>query len=210
MPYLTLVRHGESQFNAKSLWTGLWDVPLTHKGRHQAVLMAKVLKDSPPDTAYTSMLSRAHETLDIILTTNHWDKVTVQADPALNERDYGDLTGMNKWAVEATYGKAQFQKWRRGWDEQVPNGETLKTVYRRVIPYFDTHIMDDLKHDKDVIVAAHGNSLRTIIMHLDQLTPQQVTHLEMPFGVVIVYTFDEHGVLQAKDIRKFQTTPTPA
>jgi 2,3-bisphosphoglycerate-dependent phosphoglycerate mutase len=172
--------------------------------------MARALADTKPDTAYTSMLSRAHDTLDIILATNKWTNVPVKADRALNERDYGDLTGMNKWAVESQYGEAQFQKWRRGWNEPVPDGETLKMVYRRAIPYFDARIMDDLKHGKDVIVAAHGNSLRAIIKHLDGLSDQQVTRLEMPFGVVIVYTFEKSGKIMAKDIRKFETTPTPA
>ncbi len=202
MPYLTLARHGESQFNAKSLWTGIWDVPLTKKGRHDAVLMAHVLKDTKPDVAYTSALSRAKDTLDIILATNHWTHVPVTSNPALNERDYGDLTGMNKWAVEEQYGEKQFQKWRRGWDEPVPEGETLKMVYRRAIPYFDTHILADLKHGKDVIITAHGNTLRAIIKHLDELDNQQVQQLEMPFGVVIVYTLDKHGTVLAKEVRK--------
>src|SRR3712207_4590735 len=127
MPHLILTRHGQSQFNAKSLWTGNWDVPLTAQGRHEAQLMAAAIKDIKPAVAFASALSRATETLSIILAHNHW-KPKVYADAALNERDYGDLTGMNKWVVEERYGEAQFNKWRRGWNEPVPGGETLKQV----------------------------------------------------------------------------------
>ncbi|MDB5178812.1 MAG: phosphoglyceromutase [Patescibacteria group bacterium] len=208
MPYLVLARHGESQFNAKSLWTGNWDVPLTKKGRHEATLMAKAMHDIKPALAYTSVLSRATGTLSIILATNHW-KPKVYADAALNERDYGDLTGMNKWAVEEQYGEAQFNKWRRGWNEPVPEGETLKDVYARVVPYFQKHILPNLKDDKNVLIAAHGNTLRTLMKHLDKLSDQRVQSLEMPFGEIIIYNLTPAGSVEHKETRKI-TRATPA
>jgi 2,3-bisphosphoglycerate-dependent phosphoglycerate mutase len=209
MAYLILIRHGESQFNAKSLWTGSWDVPLTDKGRHDAQLMAAAITDIKPTVAFTSNLSRATETLAIILRTNHW-KPTVHADARLGERDYGDLTGMNKWAVEKDYGVEQFNKWRRSWDEPVPGGETLKDVSNRVLPYYREHILPELKQGHDCIIAAHGNSLRTLIKHLDHLTNEQVQNLEMPFGEVIIYTLDTTGHVTAKQARQINTITPPA
>lgn len=209
MSYLVLTRHGESQFNAKSLWTGIWDVPLTEKGKHEAVLMAHAVKDIKPHFAYTSKLSRAADTLDIILKTNRW-KPSVQTARELNERDYGDLTGMNKWAVEERYGKEQFLKWRRGWDESVPGGETLKDVSARAIPYFRRHILPDLKRGNNTLVTAHGNTLRALIKHLDNLSDKAVQDLEMPFGQVIIYTLSRHGDVESKIIRHIMTTPPPA
>ncbi|HEY6736639.1 MAG TPA: 2,3-bisphosphoglycerate-dependent phosphoglycerate mutase [Candidatus Saccharimonadia bacterium] len=209
MSHLILVRHGESQFNAKSLWTGTWDVPLTDRGRHEAQMMAHAIKDLKPTYAFTSNLSRATETLEIILTTNHW-KPKVAADAALAERDYGELTGMNKWVVEEKYGEAQFNKWRRGWDEPVPGGETLKQVYRRVIPYYESHILPHLKGETTVLLVAHGNSIRTLIKYLDDLSNEQVKNLEMLFGAAVIYTLDPHHKVVRKDTRKIPITPPPA
>ena len=209
MSYLVLTRHGESQFNAKSLWTGTWDVPLTDKGRHEAEMVAHTIKAFKPDFAYTSNLSRATETLQIILKTNHW-KPKVAADAALGERDYGDLTGMNKWVVEEKYGEAQFNKWRRGWDEPVPGGETLKMVFKRVIPYYDEHMLPQLKQGHNVLVTAHGNSLRALQKGLDHLSNDQVKNLEMPFGEAIIYTINAQGEVSNKEIRKIHATPPPA
>jgi len=209
MAHLVLTRHGESQFNAKSLWTGSWDVPLTKNGRHQAKTMAHHIKDIRPALAFTSVLSRATETLTIILAENRW-KPRVVADPALNERDYGDLTGMNKWAVEEQYGKEQFSKWRRSWDEPVPGGETLKQVSGRVVPYYEQHILPELKHGQNVLITAHGNSLRALMKHLDGLGDQQVQDLSMPWGEAIVYTIDAHGQVTDKEVRQMHFQAPPA
>jgi 2,3-bisphosphoglycerate-dependent phosphoglycerate mutase len=209
MAYLVLVRHGESQFNAKSLWTGTWDVPLTDKGRHEAELMARAIRDVKPAAAFTSNLSRATETLTIILAHNHW-KPKVTADAALQERDYGDLTGMNKWVVEQQHGAEQFTKWRRGWNEPVPGGETLKDVYKRVVPYFEKHVLPELKHGHNVLIVAHGNSLRALMKSLDHLSDLGVEQLEMPFGNVLIYTFDRHGATTTKENRQINTVAPPA
>jgi len=210
MSHLVLARHGESAFNAKSLWTGTWDVPLTEKGRKDAALMAKTIKDIKPAVAYTSLLSRARDTLEIILDTNKWARVPIYASAALNERDYGDLTGMNKWAVEEQYGEEQFNKWRRGWNEPVPNGETLKQVFRRVAPYYDTHIQRDLKHGKNVLVVAHGNTLRALMKYIEELSDKQVESLEMPFGTIAVYEYNAHGKLTGKSQLEIKSTAPPA
>jgi 2,3-bisphosphoglycerate-dependent phosphoglycerate mutase len=209
MTKLILVRHGESQFNAKSLWTGIWDVPLTAKGTHDAALTAAALKHYKPAVAYTSKLSRAADTLNIILDENRWD-IPVHASAALNERDYGDLTGMNKWAVEDQYGREQFTKWRRGWDEPVPGGETLKMVYARVVPYFEKHILPDLKNGKSVIIAAHGNSIRALMKYLDHDTPAQIEAVEMLFGEIVTYEVNAHGKVSDKNVIKLDVSTTPA
>lgn len=209
MGILLLARHGESQFNAKSLWTGTWDVPLTDRGREDAATMAHALAKYKPTVAYTSNLERAQQTLSIILETNHW-KLPTKSDPALNERDYGDLTGMNKWVVEEKYGRDQFNKWRRGWDEPVPRGETLKQVFRRVVPYYDSHILPDLKKGKTVLVVAHGNTLRALIKNLDELSDAQVTALEMPFGEILVYSVDKTGAVTHKDTLNLDISAPPA
>jgi 2,3-bisphosphoglycerate-dependent phosphoglycerate mutase len=201
MSQLILARHGESQFNAKSLWTGNWDVPLTDHGREDAVKMARAIRDFKPAVAYTSALNRAKDTLSVLLETNHW-RVPVHADKALNERDYGELTGMNKWVVEEHYGRDQFNKWRRGWDEPVPKGETLKQVFKRVVPYFDSHVLPDLKNQKTVLIVAHGNTLRALMKSLDDLSDVEVTGLEMPFSEIFVYTFDKAAKVTHKQIVK--------
>lgn len=120
MPHLLLARHGESEFNANDLFTGLKDAPLTAKGRDQAIFMAGAIKDLKPSIAYTSALSRAQDTLDIILHENGWENTPVISNSSLNERDYGELTGKNKSETQQQYGDAQFLKWRRGWNEPIP------------------------------------------------------------------------------------------
>jgi len=206
---LILSRHGESEFNAKSLWTGIWDIPLTDKGRHEAALMGEALAYLPPDIAYTSALIRAQDTLKIILHTNHWD-IPVHQVHQLNERDYGDLTGLNKWEVETKYGNEQFTRWRRGWNEPVPSGETLKDVYDRSVPYFTRHILPELVQGKTVLVTAHGNTLRAMIKYFDKLDDPAVEALEVTFGQLIIYEFDNEGSVTSKSIRQIDIVPPPA
>jgi 2,3-bisphosphoglycerate-dependent phosphoglycerate mutase len=207
---LILSRHGESVFNARSLWTGIWDVPLTKKGRHEATLMGEALAGLSPDEAYSSALLRARDTLKIILRTNNWH-IPLHISRQLNERDYGELTGLNKWEVEKKYGDSQFSRWRRGWDAPVPDGETLKDVYNRAIPYFQTHILPSLMTGKTVLVTAHGNTLRALIKYLDDLSDDAVEKLEMPFGELLIYDFNEQGkVTKREKIIHIKTTLPPA
>jgi 2,3-bisphosphoglycerate-dependent phosphoglycerate mutase len=206
---LILTRHGESEFNAKSLWTGIWNVPLTDKGHEQAVQMGRALSDLKPDVGYSSALIRAEDTLKLIVQTNHWS-IPIHHVHQFNERNYGNLTGMNKWDVEEKYGRDQFLRWRRGWDEPVPGGETLKDVYNRTVPYFTGHILPELVAGKSIIITAHGNSLRTLIKYLDGISDAGVESLEMIFGEVILYEFGDADRPLAKEIRQIDTNPTPA
>lgn len=140
--------------------------------------------------------------MNIIISDNKWSRVKTYSDAAFNERDYGDLTGMNKWAVEERYGALQFKKWRRGWNEPVPDGETLRDVYRRVVPYFEAHALIDLKAGKNVLIAAHGNSLRALMKYLDNLSDRQVESLEMLFGEVVTYNCNTQGLFSDKKTLK--------
>jgi len=201
MAYLVLVRHGESEWNTLGLWTGWRDVSLTEKGHAEARQAAEALNNVKLDVAYTSKLQRARQTLDDITTTLGIPNLPVVEDAALNERDYGDLTAKNKWDVQKEYGDEQFQKWRRSWDYPVPGGETLKDVYERVAPYYDQHILPDLQAGKNVIVAAHGNSLRALVKHLENIPDADVASLEIGTGEVYLYEVDSSGKITSKRIR---------
>ncbi len=201
MAYLVLVRHGESEWNAQGLWTGWRDVSLNEKGREEARRAADALRDVKLDVGYTSKLIRAQQTLDEIKQALGVPNLPVVEDAALNERDYGDLTAKNKWEVEKEYGADQFLKWRRSWDYPVPGGETLKDVYARVAPYYDQHLLPDLKAGKNVIVAAHGNSLRALVKHLENIPDDAIPSLEIGTGEVYVYQVDPTGKIVAKEIR---------
>jgi 2,3-bisphosphoglycerate-dependent phosphoglycerate mutase len=201
MAYLVLVRHGQSEWNLLGQWTGLTDVSLTDDGREEARRAARTLEDINLHRAYTSKLKRAKHTLDEIV--EHLDRKDLERSEheELNERDYGDLTGKNKWQVKEEYGEEKFMKWRRSWDHPVPGGETLKDVSGRVLPFYEKHILSDLKNGKNVIVAAHGNSLRALIKHLDQVADDEAHKVEIMTGEVVVYEVSEDGELLKKEIR---------
>jgi 2,3-bisphosphoglycerate-dependent phosphoglycerate mutase len=201
MAYLALVRHGESEWNTLGLWTGWRDVALTEKGHAEARQAAEALDGIKLDVAYTSKLQRARQTLDDVTATLGIRDLPVIEDAALNERDYGDLTAKNKWDVQKEYGEEQFLKWRRSWDYPVPGGETLKDVYARVAPYYDQHILPDLKAGKNVIVAAHGNSLRALVKHLENIPDDEIASLEIGTGEVYLYEVDPTGKIISKTIR---------
>jgi 2,3-bisphosphoglycerate-dependent phosphoglycerate mutase len=200
MALLALVRHGESQWNLENRFTGWTDVPLTPKGREEARRAGEKLKDIHFDKAYTSVLQRAIETLDIILEVIGRQNMPVAYDQALNERHYGDLQGLNKAETAEKYGKEQVHVWRRSYDVAPPGGESLKDTAARTLPYFEKHIVPDLRAGKNVLVSAHGNSLRSIVMHLDQLTKEQVLDLNIGTGIPIVYDIDPDGHVKSKRI----------
>ena len=205
MAYLVLVRHGESEWNAKGLWTGWTDISLSPKGREEARQAGELLKDINFDLAYTSALKRAKETLfEIQKVTGQVDLPTTE-DKALNERDYGDLTGKNKWEVKAEVGEEEFQKLRRSWDYPPPNGESLKMVYERVIPYYEHEILPNLRLDKNIIIAAHGNSLRALIKYLDNISDEEIPNLELATGGIYVYQIDNEGKVTSKELRGTNT-----
>jgi 2,3-bisphosphoglycerate-dependent phosphoglycerate mutase len=201
MAYLALVRHGQSEWNALGLWTGLRDIELNDIGINEARQAAESLRGIKFDVAYTSALVRAHQTLAEILSTLDQQGIPTIANAAINERDYGDLTAKNKWDVQKEYGDEQFLKWRRSWDYPVPNGETLKDVHDRAAPYYDAHILPELQAGKNVIVAAHGNSLRALVKHLENIPETKIPSLEIGTGEVYLYTVDENGKITDKEIR---------
>src|SRR3989344_9465662 len=158
MAKLILVRHGESEWNALELWTGWTDVSLTEKGKRQAREAGKIIAGMDISLAYVSGLKRSVQTLSEIENIVG-KKFLAVASKELNERDYGDFTGRNKVEIEDTYGYEVFAKWHRGWDFPLPHGESLKNVYDRVIPYFESEILPKLEQGKNVLISAHGNSL---------------------------------------------------
>ncbi len=198
MAILVLVRHGESQWNLENRFTGWIDVPLTDKGREEARKAGEKLKGIKFDKAYTSVLIRAKETLDIILKEIGQEKLPIEKDQALNERHYGDLQGLNKAETAKKFGDAQVHIWRRSYDIAPPNGESLKDTAARTLPYFEKKIIPDLKAGKNILIAAHGNSLRSIVMELDKLTKEQVLELNLGTGVPIVYELDSNLKIKSK------------
>lgn len=205
MAYLVLVRHGESEWNAKGIWTGWTDILLSDKGRQEAKDAAEQLRGIKFDIAFTSTLSRAKETLEIIKQTLGIPDLPTIQSPALNERDYGDYTGKNKWEVKKQLGLEDFQKLRRGWNWPVPNGETLRDVYERSVPYYQQEILPKIQEGKNVLISAHGNSLRALVKYLDGLSDSDVESLEIATGEVIVYKIDENGNISSKEIKHSTT-----
>jgi 2,3-bisphosphoglycerate-dependent phosphoglycerate mutase len=202
MPYLVLVRHGQSEWNALGQWTGLTDVELTEQGRAEARGAAKALEGLTFGAAHTSNLKRAQATLAEILDELHQAQLQAHQSAALNERDYGDLTGKNKWQVREDHGEEKFAQWRRSWNYPVPGGETLKDVHDRAVPYYEQHILADLKAGKNVIVSAHGNTLRALVKHLEDIAEDDIPGLEIGTGEVYVYEIEpETGRIIAKDIK---------
>ncbi|WP_426754018.1 2,3-bisphosphoglycerate-dependent phosphoglycerate mutase [Myxococcus sp. Y35] len=197
MPTLVLVRHGQSLWNQENRFTGFVDVPLTEKGREEARLAAKALQGMTFDVAYTSALSRAQETLAIIL-DSLGQRVPTIRDAALNERHYGDLQGLNKADAAKRWGDAQIKEWRRSYDVPPPNGESLEMTAKRVLPFYDRAIAGDLRLGKNVLVVAHGNSNRSLVMKLDGLTGEQVVGLELATGVPLVYEMSPEGEVLSK------------
>ncbi len=194
MAQLCLLRHGESLWNKENRFTGWVDVPLTDFGRKQAEDAAQLIKKENIkfSVAYTSVLDRAIETLYIVV-KGIQQKFPIIKDSALNERMYGDLQGLNKEDTAKKYGEEQVHLWRRSYDIKPPNGESLQDTQKRTIPFFLNCILTDLKGGKDVLVVAHGNSLRSIVMYLDNLTKEQVISLELPTGLPIIYSIDPEG-----------------
>jgi 2,3-bisphosphoglycerate-dependent phosphoglycerate mutase len=203
MPNLILIRHGESQWNLENRFTGWVDIPLSPKGEQEAKDAGNVLRGYRFDKGYTSVLQRAIKTLDIILGITGQASLPIERDQALNERHYGALQGLNKAETAKKYGDEQVKVWRRSYDvpppkdktELNPDGisESLKDTAARTLPYFEAKILPDIAAGKNVIVAAHGNSLRSIVMKLDSLTKEQVLELNIPTGAPLLYVYDSNG-----------------
>lgn len=199
MPILVLVRHGESIWNAQDRFTGWVDVPLSDKGRAEAMAAGERLKGMPFDVAYTSALVRAQDTLSIMLQTMGVDLPVIR-DAALNERMYGDLQGMNKQRMREKFGDEIVHLWRRSFDIPPPNGEALKHTAERTLPFFERAIMGDIAEGRNVLVVAHGNSNRSIVMKLDQLTNEQVLDLNLETGVPYLYELSPSAQVLRKEV----------
>lgn len=199
---LVLVRHGQSEWNAKNLFTGWKDPDLTQVGVDEAKSAGVKLKAAGYtfELAYTSELLRAQKTLDLMLAELGQSDMAITRNIALNERDYGDLSGLNKDDAREKWGPEQVHIWRRSYDTPPPGGESLKDTAARTLPYFDAEIMPQVKAGKTIIVAAHGNSLRSIVMQLDKLSREEVIALEIATGVPIVYKLDSDGKVLDKTI----------
>ncbi|WP_298818727.1 2,3-bisphosphoglycerate-dependent phosphoglycerate mutase [uncultured Roseibium sp.] len=200
---LVLVRHGQSEWNLKNLFTGWKDPGLTEQGVAEAHKAGQQLKDLKLefDLAFTSVLSRAQKTLDIILNELGQTGLETFKDQALNERDYGDLTGMNKDEAREQFGEEQVHIWRRSYDVPPPGGESLKMTAERVLPYYKAEILPRVLAGNRTIVAAHGNSLRSLIMELENLSPEEILKRELGTGTPIIYRLDENGgVVSMQDL----------
>jgi len=197
---LVLVRHGQSEWNKKNLFTGWHDAELTAEGELEATTGGQRLREEGLvfDIAYTSMLIRAQRTLGLILKELGQEDLMTVADQALNERDYGDLVGLNKDDAREKWGDEQVHIWRRSYDIPPPGGESLKMTAERVLPYFESTILPDVLSGKTTIIAAHGNSLRALIMKLENISTDDITKLNLPTGVPIIYRLNDDGSIAEK------------
>ena len=197
---LILVRHGQSEWNAKNLFTGWKDPGLTDQGVSEAKNAGKLILEQNIefDVMYTSMLSRAQKTGDIILGILNHKEIPIIKNEALNERHYGSLAGLNKDDARKKWGEEQVHIWRRSFDIPPPDGESLKDTADRVLPYFETEIMPKVISGSSILIAAHGNSLRALIMKLDSISSQDIVKLEIPTGAPIQYEFTSDGLVDKK------------
>ncbi len=198
MSELILLRHGQSQWNLENRFTGWVDVPLSPKGEDEARAAGAKLRGHRIDKLYTSVLRRAIDTATLALTAAGIAAPPTERDAALNERMYGDLQGLNKAEAAKKWGDAQIKQWRRSFDVKPPGGESLADTAARVLPYWQSHLLPDLQAGRNLLVVAHGNSLRALVMHLDQLSREQVLELEIPTGAPLLYDMDASGAVQAK------------
>ena len=210
---LILVRHGESTYNEQNRFTGWKDVELTNKGIGEAYQAAELLKGYNFTCAFTSKLVRAQHTLDIILNELN-QKINIEKNVSLNERDYGDLVGQNKKEAAESFGKKQIEIWRRSYDTPPPGGESLKMTAERTIPYFKKHIEPLLAQGETVIVSAHGNSIRSIVMNLHGLSREQILETEVGWCEPWIYNYSEgqiskFSILSRPDVQSNSHIPQP-
>ena len=196
MTMLVLIRHGQSVWNAANRFTGWTDVELSEKGEIEAADAGLQLADVRFDVVHTSGLIRAQRTAEIVMSKNTVSgNIPTRVDERLNERHYGDLQGLNKAETAEIHGADQVHIWRRSFDVPPPGGESLEMTADRTIPYFVEEIIPDLESGKNVLVAAHGNSLRSIVMHIEGISPEEITSLEIPTGIPMFYRFDNGKIL---------------
>lgn len=199
MSLLVLVRHGQSTYNLENRFTGEVDVPLTPRGREEARAAGQKLKDIPFAHAFTSVLQRAIETLRIILEEAHQQQLPITCDRALNERNYGRLEGRNKAEVAKEYGNEQVAIWRRSFSVRPPGGESLSDTAARVIPYYQKNIAPLLGKGENILVVAHGNSLRALMMYLGKISEEDIPHIDLPTGAPRRYILNDKTEIEKVD-----------
>ncbi|MEC8954947.1 MAG: 2,3-diphosphoglycerate-dependent phosphoglycerate mutase [Candidatus Thermoplasmatota archaeon] len=199
MTELVLIRHGQSVWNAANRFTGWTDVELSEKGEIEAATAGEQLADVRFDVVHTSALIRAQLTAEIVMSNNRVSgEIPTRKDERLNERHYGDLQGLNKAETAEIHGTEQVHIWRRSFDVPPPSGESLEMTADRTIPYFVEEIIPDLESGMNVLVAAHGNSLRSIVMHIEGISPEDITSLEIPTGIPLHYEFDNGEIIRVE------------
>ena len=198
---LVIVRHGQSEWNEKNLFTGWKNPGLTSLGYDEARKAGQLIKDTNInfDSMFTSDLIRAQLTGDIILSEINQEGIPIIQNQALNERDYGSLSGLNKDDAREKWGEEQVHIWRRSYDIPPPDGESLKNTAERVLPYFNEKIMPKVIDGQNILIAAHGNSLRALIMQLDKISEEEIVRLEIPTGAPIHYLFNDDGSISLKE-----------
>jgi|TARA_Y100000814_G_scaffold54313_1_gene33746 2,3-bisphosphoglycerate-dependent phosphoglycerate mutase len=194
--YLVLVRHGQSEWNEKNLFTGWKDPKLTQKGVDEARKAGDELRQAGYsfDKMFTSDLFRAQETGRIILEQMGTPSIITIKDQCLNERNYGDLAGLNKDEARKKWGNDQVHEWRRSFDIQPPGGESLKDTAERVLPYFKENVIPELEKGSNILIAAHGNSLRALVMDLEKIHSEEIVKLEIATGIPLIYKFDKKRI----------------
>lgn len=200
MSYLVLIRHGISEYNVKGLWTGWEDPKLTKEGEEEVGKAAKTLSDLSFDIGFSSTQIRHKDTLDIIKKEVKSDFPIVVSE-SLRERNYGDFTGKNKWEIKKELGDGEFNKLRRGWNYPIPNGETLKQVYDRIVGYYKKAIEPELLKSKNVIISSSGNALRSLVKYLEGISDEDIGKLEIAPGEVYIYKLSEKGDIKSREIR---------
>ena len=197
---LILIRHGESEWNALGKWTGWTDVSITEEGARLSRELGEKLRDTPIDIAYDSELKRTKETLDAVLEGAKKTDVERHESGAINERDYGVYTGMLKEEVKAEIGDEAYLALRRGWDRPIENGESLKDVYTRVLPFYLQTIVPELRAGKNILIVGHGNSLRALLKYIENISDEDISSTEFGHNCAIVYTVNEDGRQDTKSV----------
>jgi 2,3-bisphosphoglycerate-dependent phosphoglycerate mutase len=212
MSKLIIVRHHESDWNKLGLWTGKRDRHLTEYGFRKSEDMGRLLAAAPGqeairiDRAYASMQVRSIETLSSMLEVLDLCDIPTTHSSALNERDYGDYTGRNKWEMEKMLGDENWNKVRREWDFPVPNGETLRMVYDRVVPFFKNEVLPYLRKGEHVLIVSHGNAIRALMKYIEDISGEKIKDLEMLFGKAIIYELDADGRMISKEVRQTESS----
>ncbi len=201
LSHLVLIRHGESEWNAKGLWCGWIDVGLSEKGKQEAIFASTYIRDIKFDIAFTSDLKRASHTLEIIKKELDILSLPTLVEPAFKERHYGIYAGKNKWEIKEKIGEKEFKRLRRGWNVPISQGESLKDVYERVIPGYKKHILPAIQKGQNILFVAHGNSNRALMKHLENIPDHLISEVEIATGEVLVYKLDNSGKVIDKEKR---------